>query len=272
VSRKSQREQEREDLKARRKAKLEAATSTELNVGQKRKRSEVDESDPKLKEFLEVMKPPSKTKAWATQTDEEPPTTIHAVDIPEAESDGEYETVPKKSRKQSSAEPSAQVKPLSEPIEFVEPMDVDDIIQPEIVPDATDDDWMRSRTNRLLDLMDPEDIGTAQGGIPQPNNEPLAEVSTNNDNKDDEMRTAKEGIAEIDEEEKPDPVIEAIKFNGRLFVRNLPYSASEEDLRLHFSPYGTLEDVCTCSNSRLSFLLLYDEYPDRDSLCFKHVM
>jgi len=46
-----------------------------------------------------------------------------------------------------------------------------------------------------------------------------------------------------DEGDKPDPIIEAIKTNGRLFVRNLPYTATEDDLREHFQPFGALEEV-----------------------------
>ena len=48
---------------------------------------------------------------------------------------------------------------------------------------------------------------------------------------------------EENEDEKIDPVIEAIQANGRLFVRNLPYTATEDDLRKHFEPYGALEEV-----------------------------
>jgi RNA recognition motif-containing protein len=47
------------------------------------------------------------------------------------------------------------------------------------------------------------------------------------------------------------PTIDAIKENGRLFVRNLPYTASEDDLRELFAVYGTLEEV----RANISFVI-----------------
>jgi multiple RNA-binding domain-containing protein 1 len=41
-----------------------------------------------------------------------------------------------------------------------------------------------------------------------------------------------------------DATMDAIRESGRLFVRNLPYTATEDDLRTHFEKYGTLEEVC----------------------------
>jgi multiple RNA-binding domain-containing protein 1 len=221
-----------------------------VNAGTKRKRSDLDESDPKLKEFLEVMQPASKPKTWARQMDDdsivEPPTKMQAMEIPEGESDGEYEAVPKKSRKQSPSKiaapptsiPVASV--VAQPINFVEAA-----VEP-LPPTATDDEWLRSRTNRLLDLMDPEDmVGPGIGGSTGEILEPVAETSVDVDV--DERVSSDEVPAEErleeEEEDNPDPTIEAIKTSGRLFVRNLPYSASEDDLRQHFEPFGSLEEV-----------------------------
>ena len=41
-----------------------------------------------------------------------------------------------------------------------------------------------------------------------------------------------------------DDTEEQIKKSGRLFVRNLPYTATEDDLKAHFEKYGVLEEVC----------------------------
>ena len=213
-----------------------------------------------MKEFLEVMQPASKSKKWATEAVDddtnEPPSKIQAIEVPEAESDNEYESIPKKSRKSRPPKPAA---PVSIPTQAEPMVDINAI-------NATDDDWLRSRTNRLLDLMDPEDIAPAQSS-----NTANVEVVTAADEPiiDDEEQP--EVVEEEHEEEKPDPVFEAISANGRLFVRNLPYTATEEDLRKHFEPYGSLEEVCMFP--LLSFLSCHcDEYPDRDSLCYKHLM
>jgi len=240
----------------------------------KRKRSDVDESDPKLKEFLEVMQPASKLKTLAKSMEDdtmmEPPTKLQALEIPEGESDGEYETVPQKSRKKS---PPKVVAPTPAPIAAEQPVAPEEPTIDPIAPNATDDDWLRSRTNRLLDLMRPEDIvaGTTAGSSSR-NVEPVAETSASVDQPVGSNDEPAEGTLVQEGEENPDPTMEAIKSNGRLFVRNLPYSASEDDLRRHFEPFGPLEEVRIPPFPPVISALYHDEYPDRDSLCFKHVM
>jgi len=239
----------------------------------KRKRSDVDESDPKLKEFLEVMQPASKPKIWANKADDsitEPPTKMQAIEVPEGESDEEYEAVPKKSRRNSV--PKVTVAPLPS---VVEQPQVEEVVADPVAPNATDDDWLRSRTNRLLDLMDPEEIGAnGSGAKVSAEADAVAEMTVEEPSKNADIPEEQDAFEEEEaEEDKPDPIIEAIKTNGRLFVRNLPYSASEEDLRRHFEPFGSLEEVCVPAYFLSSLpLLLYDEYPDRDSLCLKHMM
>lgn len=238
VSRKLQREQAREAAIVNRKQRLEETPPTKLNDGQKRKRSDVDESDHKLKEFLEVMQPASKAKSWITQdeNDAEPPTKIQAIEIPHAESDKEYEEVPKNHK--SKTPPRLGDTP---PVTDVAPLEAEENVGNSNAPDATDDDWLRSRSSRLLDLIDPGAIAAEQVRAHSPNI-PVVE-STTNISKKYFKSPAAEKTPEM-EEEQPDQVIEAIKSNGRLFVRNLPYTATEQDLREHFQRYGLLEEVC----------------------------
>jgi multiple RNA-binding domain-containing protein 1 len=230
------------------------------------------------------MQPASKFKTLDKSMEDEfmmePPTKVQAREIPEGESDGEYETVPKKSRIQSPPRTAAALAPapalLKQPILPKVPM------ADPTAPNATDDDWLRSRTNRLLDLMDPEDIvGGSMPNSTSHNTHPVAETRVSADepvdSNDKPPEETLEGAKEQEEEEKPDPTIEAIKTNGRLFVRNLPYSASEDDLRKLFEAFGSLEEVCISPSFFICFisfvsLPFHDEYPDRDSLCFKHVM
>jgi len=234
------------------------------------------------------MQPASKLKTLDKSMEDEsmmePPTKVQALEIPEGESDGEYETVPKKSRKQSPPRIAAALAPAPAVIE--QPILSEVPVADPTAPNASDDDWLRSRTNRLLDLMDPGDI--VGGSIPNPTSQNIkvvAETRVSADEPADEPvdpndkspEETLEGEKEQGEEEKPDPTIEAIKTNGRLFVRNLPYSASEDDLRKLFEPFGSLEEVCHSPSFLICFisfvsLPFHDEYPDRDSLCFKHVM
>jgi multiple RNA-binding domain-containing protein 1 len=244
--------------------KPEDVPAEDPKAGQKRKWSDVDEPHLRLKEFLEVMQPASKSTPWAAQSleDVEPPTKIQAIEIPEADSDQEYEAVPKKPKKKSQA-PLELTVPIS--MEPIIPTKTNNITADLHIPDATDDDWMRNRTNRLLDLMDSADIAVEKSVKLTSKTNAVREVV------DKPGVITEKVLGEIEkiEEERGDPVIEAISANGRLFVRNLPYTATEQDLREHFQPYGTLEEVRTCI---FPYLALHDEYPDRDNLCFKHRM
>ncbi|KAG9241399.1 hypothetical protein BJ878DRAFT_230982 [Calycina marina] len=241
VSRKAQREQVREDEKVNRQYRADAAAAAQLNAGQKRKRTEVDHADEKLKEFLEVMQPVTKSKAWAAKSmeDSEPPTKIQAIELPEAESDGEYESIPTKERAKSPPKQSAPIPSPPVPSPVGVPIQASDPAVETSGASVSDDEWLRSRTNRLLDLVDPH---TVQGATPTA----MASVAT----EEQTMKpsdTAHEEIPDIEpeepEEETTDPTIEAIKSSGRLFVRNLSYTATEQDLREHFERCGALEEI-----------------------------
>ena len=119
---------------------------------------------------------------------------------------------------------------------------------------ATDDDWLRSRTNRLLDLVDPEDLEAgqaSQGG--QPSSQAIgpaepAEQDTRND------RDSLHSSGEVTHDRSEDAVATSqgpahedaastIARTSRIFVRNLPYSATEDDLRETFEKFGALQEV-----------------------------
>lgn len=193
------------------------------------------------------MQPASKSRNWVTQDIDpanEPPTKIQAIEVPEAESDEEYEAVPNKSRQKTPPGPILSSTPiLAAP---TQPAVTDEVIVDTTAPDATDDDWLRSRTNRLLDLMDPTELSVGTGVVSNAGVNAVAETATTTEEPSEpkklEELAAEENRAET-EHEKPDAVVEAIRTNGRLFARNLPYAASEDELRKHFEPYGSLEEV-----------------------------
>lgn len=256
------RKQQREDAIHARKEK--AAAETAASVGNKRKREEAEEVDPKLKEYLSVMQAPSKMKTWAVEgladAPEEPPTKIQAIEAPRpgAESDDEYVVVPKKAKRRESTsksrpppEASVTTVPVQAQSPQVQSLNIDEpvnVVNPALIDD---DDWLRSKTNRLLDLMDPEEI-KAQAAKTAPIQDDDAmdieqpslatDAAENPASIVDNPGIAQELEEEMDLEES-DPTLDAIRANGRLFVRNLPYSASEDDLREHFAKYGTIEEV-----------------------------
>lgn len=254
-----QAKQEREERAAAKAAALVDIPSL------KRKRAEVEAADPKLQEFLEVMQPGSKSKAWTSKDGiEEPPTKMQAIELPEEESDEEYEMVPKKARNSSrEASPTkvaipATVASVAEVVDATELADEIPVIgaaetQPAVGLDATDDDWLRSRTSRLLDLVNPEDmvvdeaVPTASKAVQSTEvveavepTVPTADVVM--EDVDKLITDSAEVVTEV--AGSTDATMDAIRESGRLFVRNLPYTATEDELRVHFEKYGALEEVC----------------------------
>ncbi|KAI0839085.1 RNA-binding domain-containing protein [Hypoxylon sp. FL0890] len=237
----------------------------------KRKRDGLDESDPKLQEFLNVMQPAkapmSKIHGIGTDVTEEPPTKYLAVD--EGASDDEYEVVPsrrKKSQPPESIEPSVTVakKINSQPQEETEVAEVaEESPSEQAVPiaigssetgtqaAATDDDWLRSRTNRLLDLVSDEEdvIPTAAPSadvapIPSNQEEEQPEVVDATVGEDQDMNDPDpQSDSDEPDAETKDEALETVRKTRRLFVRNLPYSATEDDLKSYFKRYGDVEEV-----------------------------
>ncbi|TGO79932.1 hypothetical protein BELL_0019g00200 [Botrytis elliptica] len=257
ISRKAQREQERENNKLRQlKQEADAKVSESLNTGTKRKRSDVDIADPKLQEFLEVMQPASKSNAnmWKAGTMdadmEEPPTKLQAIEVPEEESDDEYQSVPSKAKKAPAnpIESKAPVAPIPSTIVADSANQADEAMvdAPSNDVEATDDDWLRSHTNRLLDIVDPEDIIPKTQNLDVKDVEEVVAGETEPNAAIEDTVVDEAQVVEEQTENSPselDATLETIKASGRLFVRNLPYSATEDDLRKHFEQYGTLEEI-----------------------------
>ena len=109
--------------------------------------------------------------------------------------------------------------------------------------EVTDDDWLRSRTNRLLDLVDPDDLAA----VPAPRTPKEVRQDTASDRDDPhssgEMTHDVTEDKTVVEEVATDNAVEAISKTSRLFVRNLPFSATEEEIRGAFEEHGTLQEV-----------------------------
>ena len=111
----------------------------------------------------------------------------------------------------------------------------------------SDADWLRTRTNRLLDLTD--DVASLMAGTEHPVLvEALSRSSISGLDVDTKQSAANTTFSQATptnlEFSEYDQAIDTINASGRLFVRNLPYSTSEEDLRHHFSQFGELQEVC----------------------------
>ncbi|KAB5549932.1 RNA recognition domain-containing protein [Coniochaeta sp. 2T2.1] len=231
----------------------------------KRKRDDVDESDPKLREFLEVMDPKHAAKRQREDAIGVSGEIEMAPAPVEDESDGEYEEIPAKGSKDAPkvaptpkvmakvAEVPVVVDDDSVPPPQAEPETLSNAPEPEVVKEAppagaTDDDWLRSRTNRLLDLVDPGDpnfvVRSAAPGVDgaPPQQIPVTGGPTAEEGQPIQDTTVDhtEGPAEPEDGDTPETLIQK---TARLFVRNLPYTATEENLRTRFEKFGAIEEV-----------------------------
>ena len=256
------------------------------------------------------MQPPSKSKTWAnedsTSTDKTAPQVVENVLVhdDDGQSDDEYQHMSKKRKRSPEVINKAHGDPKLKEFNAVDhavaaivgstvdatERDGEINEQVEVVPAApaaSDADWLRSRTSRLLGLIDDDDSmmasNTLANGVDSSKvNEAPINVSVTRKSSDASVQTNTEdvglGTEETATEKIPEDLLETIKTNtGRLFVRNLSYTVSENDLRAQFGSYGDLEEVSTpqaClarpSTQTIIAHRSCDEYPDRDNLCYAY--
>lgn len=225
----------------------------------KRKHGVVDEADPKLQEFLEVMGHPMKRARDNGDTIGGLPDAMPIVPGLDAESDDEYEQIPARQAKQPLRETSMHEAVTVRPVASVDmpASHALDGAAEEVVPEstsptgatgATDDDWLRSRTNRLLDLVGPDDPGfsarpraAGAAAVPTPGSSSAGTTQA-------EPSEAPSGVSGDPSQAPhrnadPEDAVSIIERTCRLFLRNLSYNVTEDGLREHFAVYGELEEV-----------------------------
>ncbi|EMC99136.1 hypothetical protein BAUCODRAFT_120428 [Baudoinia panamericana UAMH 10762] len=229
-------------------------------IHSQRKREAVDDDDPKLKEFMDVMKPKTKKqKGWEGEEVPQEAPVEHTASAEKA-SDDEYEVLQKDVKTDAAVAPAM---PHPEPVGgddevwggIVETVSHAEPVDP--APTVSDADWTRSRTSRLLGLLDDDEEETLAGSERQPriDDESYADVPAKG-NKN--VRPAVEDPANSLPSPPADSQtlgtettrildsasdVDAVRSSMRLFVRNLPYSATKEDLEAEFEPFGNLAAV-----------------------------
>lgn len=245
--------------------------ASSADSGLKRKRQSGDqarEGDPKLQEFLNVMKPASKKKAWKEEDQAQllysrTPVSENDMTVVDAQSDGEYETIPKKRKVEEKERPILLPKENAEGEAVIEsasdepgsaiPTDMTNAPQAgdKAQPPVSDADWARSRTSRLLGLLD-DDEEDAVARKDVESSEETADIGIQPEMEAAPREKSAEIISSIPtppseqedtKDDHSDPDVKAVRTSMRLFIRNLAYNTSREDLEAEFSPYGNLEEV-----------------------------
>ncbi|KAL2003337.1 hypothetical protein VTN02DRAFT_4247 [Thermoascus thermophilus] len=245
----------------------------------KRKRDAVNtQQDTKLQEYLAVMQHSSKTKTWANdegfaeslnpvsaskrpleeeQPNEEPPQSQRK----KAKVDGVADaSIPKtQAREKTPSTNGEQVEShdsngtrIAEQDRNEDAVERDAHAAPQSQTEPQSDaDWLRSKTSRLLGLLD-EDEQAEQDSSKQRKTLEAVEEDDDSESGGVALDTPAAPVSSNAEKtkEEDDANINLIRNSGRLFVRNLPYDATEADLEPVFLPFGKIEEIHIAFDTR----------------------
>lgn len=228
---------------------------------QKQKTVVVDESNPKLKEYLEVFDTRKEVQSWAnddvikdanTVAEEEEAISKQLVEEAEHESDDEYENLPNNNENEDENEEkmvSLSDLPTSKPTDSSIDNNDEEEMQDAPVEDdglatnaaVSDFDWLKQRQTRIKESTSNEDSDKTEK-VPETvtSDEPSKSVF-------DDSIEAEESVYEKSEQETNE---DKVRSSGRLFLRNLLYSSTEDDFKNLFSKYGELEEVHLAIDTR----------------------
>lgn len=247
----------------------------------KRKREAEDPNkDAKLNEYLNVMQHSSKTRTWANDDDDfvqplannEP---VNTTDKTEETGEKLSEKPVKKPKVKTAPAPQAQAQaPEDAENDNMDTQDDSAPIDGQEDQPKSDADWLRSKTSRLLGLLDEEEQAEVQAPSPSSDDDSDKPVKSKIQQPEEVSEPQAPPEEEGKEEDRDyDADVELIRTSGRLFLRNLAYGATETDLEPIFAPFGKIDEVS--HYPQLSLLAQKnrrsrDDYPDRDSLCLAY--
>ena len=205
-----------------------------------------------------MLQQPSKTKTWAN--DDQLPTPVET-NSPSDEQPAEVDDTPqeltyaqrKKAKLGQDAGPTSHVsenaghsptvdgdaQPESEKTEEEQAGQGEDQVEDQAVSDS---DWLRSKTSRLLGLLDEDEQVDFAPPAQTSSAAPVSDMDVDTPAESTEQLTAN-GPAKATEPQEVDTNIENIRISARLFVRNLSYDTEESDLEPVFAPFGKIEEV-----------------------------
>ncbi|XP_071920921.1 uncharacterized protein [Coffea arabica] len=223
------------------------ANSKEKKKKEKNKKDDGND-DPQLQEFLDVMQPRSKSKLWANDT-------LTATSTDQRKMIGDKQSEVRKGDQKSKLNESDDEENRSS-----ETLDADKSQNPVHDDVISDMDYFRSRVKKEWSDSEGEDgeneDSYEEGDIENGNSDSRRQTKDEMDIEDeDEEDVQQENDKDGDGEEPVDELIETegpsstvedpkeVLESGRLFVRNLPYTTTEEELEEHFGKFGNVLQV-----------------------------
>ncbi|CBQ71105.1 probable RNA-binding protein [Sporisorium reilianum SRZ2] len=206
-----------------------------------------------FEEFMSVMQPKAKRKAWQNE-DALPEQTMHDIVAP-------VEAIEKKAARkaQKKADAEAAAAAAAEAEATAASKNASEDSEPE--PDATandvgltDEEYMRLRMKHKVGT----DLDTLEEESPSvPQFEQSDDEKDDNDAADSDVDSDDEQVhdqeferkqAELQRKaekaaEQDQKLVDQIMESGRLFIRNLPFAANEDEIQAFFESFGTVKQV-----------------------------
>ena len=227
----------------------EATTTIEVD---KSKDKKVDKISKDKLDFLEVMKPRHTAKKWANDENMDVdalPTSATAVDSDDDSVDDDYNdiTTAKQSSSTTTSLDAEQLK-LSSELAF---------LRSKVKSDFSDDEASDAGSEAGSDDEDAFDNHRKDRSAQPASKSKTATTAVIFKEPTASVTMSKAKIATTTEQEAtseaqldkpkdiPEPVDEELDAipTGRLFIRNLPYGCTEDDIRTTFAPYGSISEV-----------------------------
>ncbi|KAJ4724397.1 RNA binding protein [Melia azedarach] len=205
-----------------------------------------ENDDPQLQEFLQVMQPRVKSKMWANDTLIAATTNQKAIateNKKQANKEGEEKSIGLHvESKKTSGMSDSQETEISQDLAHDEVVSDMDYFKSRVKKNWSDSESEVDTNDDDNDNDDDEDNNGNDNGHPlkgEHNNlrKDSTQLGAEEDDTNGEIVDAGNPSSSSKEEQ------EEIFESGRLFVRNLPYTTSEDELREHFSKFGNVSEV-----------------------------
>ena len=257
-----QREEKRKELK--RKAEQSTVEESQQATKATSKKTSGAEEEPAAKkskskdkgvsfeEFMAVMAPKSKRKTWQNE-EAAPQQTLEDII---GSAPAEHQAKSKKDKKKASSDeasitPSGQtagVNPDAGQDSGDEDMEKDAAVMDE---GLTDLEYMQRRMRRRIAVEEEQQ----EKAFEQSDDEADAVDDQTSEEEDDleqkaqeAQRLERERIEAEEQAKKDQQIVDEIMESGRLFIRNLPFSATEDELEEFFQAFGSVSQV-SCSSA-----------------------
>ena len=244
------------ETELRRQEEKGAAEAASKNTGESKKRPSRGKGV-NFDEFMAIMAPKKKRKTWQNEEGEDGETKLDRADF--------AEEAPKQKKKAQATESAGAAKVLDAAIKASEGKENDDDAQDATVHDEgmTDLEYMYKRMKRKVgEEAEEQDKKFEQSDSEADDDEQQGEAQSDMESIDEEeVKRQERERAELEKKARQDQEnVDAIMASGRLFIRNLPFDATEEELERYFSRSGEVTQVSFECNTYFD-----DEHQYRDN-------